>query len=302
MRRQLPPLNALKTFESAARHLSFLRAAEELSVTPGAVSRQVRALEEWLGIALFKRAHKQVSLTTEGRAYWDDVSPSLESIAAATARISERAQTRPLAIYCYPTFALRWLVPKWRGFYDLHPDIDVQLTTSLRAVDFARDDFDAAIMVGEGLSERSDLVAHKLVDVELIPICSPQLARGRHGLKKPSDLRRHTLLHNAPRPKDWGRWLDEAGVDGVDPSAGPIFDSLNLSIQAALSGVGVAIAIRALIADELAQGQLIQPFGPTRVSSRPFYLVYPRARGDDPRLQHFATWLASHPGPAVTVG
>jgi LysR family glycine cleavage system transcriptional activator len=293
MRYRLPPLNALRTFEVAGRHSSFIQAAEELSVTPGAVSRQVKSLEAWLGAALFRRAHKQVVLTRLGRAYLEAIGPPIETLARATERVVRKDNDRPLAIYCYPTFALRWLVPRWRRFYDAHPEIDVQLTTSLRPVDFTRDDYDAAIMVGDRLDERVDLIAHKLVDVELIPVCSPELAERSSGLQTPEDLARHTLLHNVPRPDDWPRWLETAGVDDVDSSAGPRFDSLNLSIQAAIAGVGVGIAIRALVEEELASGQLIQPFGPSRVSSRPFFLTYPGHRADDSRLNAFARWLSA---------
>lgn len=296
MARRLPPLNALRTFEAAARHVSFIHAAEELAVTPGAVSRQVKALEQWLGAPLFRRAHKQVSLTPLGRSYLEAVSEPLEALALATDRASRREATRPLAIYCYPTFALRWLVPRWGRFYDAHPEIDVQLTTSLQPVDFARDDYDAAIRVGDRLDAQPGLTALRLVEVELIPVCSPDLAAD---LKTPQDLAGATLLHNAPRPHDWRRWLAQAGLEtleGLDPDAGPRFDSLNLSIQAAIGGVGVGIAIRALVRDELAEGRLVQPFGPARISSRPFYLTYPSHRARDKRLSVFAEWLQREAG------
>lgn len=299
MARRLPPLNALRTFEVAARHVSFIHAAEELAVTPGAVSRQVKVLEQWLGAPLFRRAHKQVSLTPLGRSYLEAVGEPLEALAMATDRASRREATRPLAIYCYPTFALRWLVPRWARFYDAHPEIDVQLTTSLQPVDFARDDYDAAIRVGDRLDAQPGLAAIKLVDVELIPVCSPEIAES---LKRQSDLAGATLLHNAPRPQDWRRWLELAGIEGIDPDAGPRFDSLNLSIQAAIGGVGVGIAIRALVEEELSSGRLIQPFGPSRLSSRPFYLTYPSHRARDKRLAAFAEWLNAEASSAERSG
>jgi LysR family transcriptional regulator, glycine cleavage system transcriptional activator len=268
--------------------MSFLHAADELAVTPGAVSRQVKALEQWLGAPLFRRAHRQVSLTPLGRSYLEAIGEPLEALAMATDRASRREATRPLAIYCYPTFALRWLVPRWGRFYDAHPEIDVQLTTSLQPVDFARDDYDAAIRVGDRLDAQPGLAAIKLVDVELIPVCSPEIAEN---LNRQSSLTGATLLHNAPRPQDWRRWLELAGITGIDPDVGPRFDSLNLSIQAAIGGVGVGIAIRALVEEELASGRLIQPFGPSRLSSRPFYLTYPSHRARDKRLAAFAEWL-----------
>lgn len=291
MVRRLPPLNALRTFECAGRHVSFIHAADELNVTPGAVSRQIKALEEWLGAPLFRRGHKQVALTPLGRTYLDAVSAPLEAIAAATERARRDEAERPLSICTYPTFALRWLVPRWGRFYDLRPDIDVRLTTSLQPADFSRDDYDAVIHVGERLEARPGLEAVKLCDVHLFPVCSPSLLDGAAPLRAPADLARHTLLHSVPRPQDWHRWLRFAGVEGVDPDSGVTFDSLNLVIQAAIGGVGVAIGIEALIEDDLAAGRLVRPFGPVRRSGSPFYLVYPAHKARDRRLRAFADWL-----------
>ena len=160
-------------------------------------------------------------------------------------------------------------------------------------MDFWRDDYDAAIQVGDRLDADSRLTALKLVEVELLPVCAPALTHGRKALREPADLRRATLLHNAPRPHDWARWLQQAGVDGIDVGAGLHFDSLNLSIQAAIGGVGVGIAIRALVEEELASGQLVAPFPLRRRSSRPFFLTYPVSRGADARLLAFAQWIAA---------
>lgn len=215
-----PPLNALRTFECAGRHLSFVHAAEELNVTPGAVSRQVKVLEEWLGAPLFRRRHKQVLLTPLGRNYLQAVSEPLERIAMATQRARQLEAERPIAITCYPTFALRWLVPRWGQFYDRHPDIDVQLTTTLQPVDFSRGDVDAAILVGTGSESWPGLEAVKPMDVDLIPVCSPQLCAGPEALSQPGDLSRFTLLHGSPRRDDWQRWLLDADVDGVDWEGG----------------------------------------------------------------------------------
>ncbi len=289
MANRLPPLNALRSFECAGRHESFLHAAAELNVTPGAVSRQVKALEEWLGASLFHRRHKQVTLTPLGRSYLAAIGAPLAEIARASGRAQRRETGRALAICCYPTFALRWLVPRWAGFYDRHPEIDVQITTSLQPVDFARDDYDAAVLVGTGPEAWPGMRSLRLVEVDLLPVCSPALAGGPKPLRRPADLASHTLLHGAPRPDDWRRWLDFAGVDGIEPGASLTFDSLNLSLQAAIEGLGVAIAIRELVADDLAGGRLIQPFGPVRRSGRPFHLVHPPE--PDRRLAAFTDWL-----------
>ncbi len=288
-----PPLNALRTFACAGRHLSFVHAAEELNVTPGAVSRQVKALEEWLGAPLFRRRHKQVLLTPLGRNYLQAVSEPLERIASATERARQMDAERPIAISCYPTFALRWLVPRWGQFYDRHPDIDVQLTTTLQPVDFSRGDVDAAILVGEGPESWPGLEAVKLVDVDLLPVCSPRLCTGPDALRDPVDLSRFTLLHGTPRREDWQRWLRHAGISGIDADGGVTFDSLNLSIQAAVEGLGVAIAVDALVKDDLAAGRLVQPFGPVRRSGRPFFVVYPHDRLRNRRLRVFIEWLSA---------
>lgn len=291
MSAEYPPLNALRTFECAGRHLSFVHAADELNVTPGAVSRQVKVLEEWLGAPLFRRRHKQVLLTPLGRNYLQAVGEPLERIASATERARQQDAERPIAISCYPTFALRWLVPRWGGFYNQNPEIDVQLTTTLQPVDFSRGDVDAAILVGKGPESWPGLDAVKLLDVELLPVCSPTLCAGEGALQAPEDLSRFTLLHGSPRRDDWQRWLQFAGVQGVDAAAGVTFDSLNLSIQAAVEGLGVAIAVRALVSDDLATGRLVQPFGPARRSGHPFYIVYPPDRLRNRRLRAFIDWL-----------
>lgn len=293
MAERYPPLNALRTFECAGRHLSFVHAAAELNVTPGAVSRQVKALEEWFGAPLFQRRHKQVELTPLGRSYLQSVSEPLERIASATERALQRDAERPIAITCYPTFALRWLVPRWGRFYDQHPEIDVQLTTSLQPVDFSRGDVDAAILVGEGTQTWPGLDFVKLLEVSLFPVCSPALCQGENALRTAADLSRFTLLHGTPRRQDWRRWLDYAGVQNIDADGGVTFDSLNLSIQAAVEGLGVAIAVGDLVTDDLDAGRLVQPFGPARPSNRPFCLVYPPDRLRNRRLKAFRDWLVT---------
>ena len=283
MPKREPPLSSLRVFEAAARRLSFAQAADELAVTPGAVSRQIQGLERELGTELFRRGNRKVELTPAGRAYAEEVRAALDRISSATARVRGAARG-PLAICAYPTFAMRWLMPRWRQFHDRHPEIDVQLTTSLAPVEFNRDGFDAAVRMGEG--NWPGLGAIKLADVESFPVCSPQLFKGR----KP-DLARVRLIHSAPRPQDWPRWLAAAKVTGVDASQGPSFESLNLAFQAAIEGIGVAIGIGCLVADDLAQRRLVRPFKPVRRSRRGFWLVYPQARAGDPRLAAFLAWL-----------
>lgn len=286
----LPPMNAVKAFVAAAEELSFSRAGEILHVTPGAISRQVQVLEQWLGTALFVRRTRQVELTPVGQSFFEAARPALQQIAAAGRRARARRLQRPISIVSYPTFALRWLVPRWGRFYDRHPQIDVQLTTSLAPVDFERDSVDAAIRVGPAASAWPGCEALALAEVELTPVASPSLL-SRQPLDSPDDLARHTLLHGAPRPDDWPRWLQAAGVRGIDASGGVTFDTLNLVIQAAIGGVGVAIGIGCLVAEDLAAGRLVAPLALKRRSTRHFHLVWPKENADDPRLKAFADWL-----------
>lgn len=284
---RIPSTKALQAFEASARYLSFLQAAEELSVTPGAVSRQIQALETLLGRRLFLRHHKRVALTRTGRDYLAEIQGPLAQIGAATARLRD-ADGAALSICAYPSFAIRWFIPRWTRFYDRHPNVDVRLTTSLAPVDFARDDYDMAIRVLADDEVPPGLCAHRVVDVETMPVCAPDLAAR---LTTPADLVRVALLHADPRPDDWPRWLAMAGVDGIDATKGQRFESVNLATQAAAEGLGVAIGLKALIRDDLAQGRLVRPFGPVRRSRRSMQLVYPEARAGDAKLAAFRDWL-----------
>lgn len=287
---RIPSTAMLTAFEVAAREESFSRAAEALSLTPGAVSRQILALEELLHVRLFNRSHKRVALTEAGRAYFADIREPLAEIAAATARISVRRPSDAVAIVAYPTFAVRWLIPRWGRFHDAHPDIDLQLKTSLNPVDFTKDAYDMAIRVAEDGESGPGLAAEKLIDVELVPVAAPEVARR---FERPEDLSRATLLHGDPRPADWRRWLAHAGCGGIDAERGLRFESLNLTYQAAIEGLGVAIGIRALIRDELRAGRLVPLFDLVRRSRRPIRLVYPEWKVANPEFATVRAWLLS---------
>lgn len=296
MARRLPPLSSLPVFEAAARRMSFLHAADELGVTPGAVSRQIQNLESHLGTPLFRRANRAVELTTAGHAYMQEIQSALEKISTATEKARTPGRRRPLAICAYPSFAIRWLIPRWRSFHDQHPEIDIQLTTSLDSVDFSRDPFDAAVMVGNGRWQGlgPGLASVKLCPITVFPICSPARLKGRVPLKHPRDLAHHQLIHATSRPEDWPRWLEEAGAKGVDSTRGITFENQTIAFQAALDDIGVAMGIEALVADELAQGRLVQPFKHVRQTRNSFYLVYPKAQASNPQLAAFLDWLAQN--------
>lgn len=284
----LPSSSSLKAFEAAGRHLSFLRAAEELNVTAGAVSRQIQSLEDFLGRRLFVRYNRRVELTPLGREFLAEIQAPLRQIADAAARVYEDRFGPSLSILAYPTFAIRWLMPRWGALHDHHPQIDIRLTTSLNPVDFERSEYDMAIQVLREGEQRAGVVADKLVDVVTFPVCAPELEAS---LREPEDLGRQTLLHSQPRPDDWPQWLRVAGFTGVDARKGLRFESSNLAYHAAIEGLGVAIGLEALIREDLEQGRLARPFEAERRSGHPIQLVYPLAKAENPDLVAVRDWL-----------
>src|SRR5262245_28308899 len=290
---RLPPLNAVRAFEATARRLSVTAAAKELHVTPGAVSRQVRALEDFLGIALFERGHREISLTRRGAEYYEVVGKCFELLRGGTGRAKKAAQKRQLRIRAYTTFAMRWLIPRLSGFHAAHPNIEVLLTASLDPVDFSRDDLDGAIRLGDG--NWAGVKAHRLVPNILAPVCSPRLMKSGPPLKRPADLARHTLLHSIARPDDWQYWLEANGVDDIDPHAGLTYESSALAYQAANEGQGLAIAQRFLVDDDLRSKRLVMPFRKTvDMGAFTYYLVTPGTEADpkeSPQMAEFREWL-----------
>lgn len=286
--KHLPSTTALRAFEAASRHLSFQDAAAELNVTPGAVSRQIQGLEAALGVALFRRRHKRVELTPLGRHFAAEIRPPLQRLADVTARIHGEAASNAISICAYPSFAIRWFIPRWGRFHDDHPHLDLRLTTSLNPGDFESGEYHMAIQVLPEGAARPGLRVRKLMDLTTFPVCAPALAQG---LKAPADLAGQTLLHNNPRPRDWERWAEAAGVPDLDTSRGLHFESVNLAYQAAIEGLGVAIGVDKLVATDLTAARLVRPFDGARRSGHPFALVYPEARAEDPNLMALVDWL-----------
>lgn len=287
--RRLPPLNTLRAFESAARHGSFLRAARELHVTPSAVSHQIRALEKFLGVALFRRDGRQVLLTREGETYLHSVREGLTLIAAATGRIANSRPGGVLTLSVAPSFANPWLAPRLADFQLRHPELEVRLSSTMDVVDFKKSDVDAAVRHGAG--RWPGLATHRLFAEELIPVASPKLRVGRKSLKKPTDLRATTLLHVMNRLGEWRVWLTAAGVTHIDAEAGPKFHTTPLALESAIAGRGVAIADRRLVSDYLRSGKLVAPFDLVLPRVYAYYLVYPEARANDPNIAVFREWL-----------
>jgi LysR family transcriptional regulator, glycine cleavage system transcriptional activator len=287
MRRRLPPLNALPSFEAAARHLSFSRAAEELGVTHGAVSRAVRNLEDHLGAQLMVRATRSVRLTPIGASYAAEVRDVLEHLAMATSAAT--GQTSGMVnVSTVDSFAARWLMPRLFRFRRCHGDIDVRVSTSERLADFVSDGIDIAIRCGGG--QYPGLAAELLMKEDHFPVCSPNLLKGRHPLRTPADLARYTLLHDV-FTVDWAIWLHSAGIDNVDPHRGPTFLSSDHAIQAAVRGEGVVLGRSALVADDLAAGRLMRPFELSLPASFAYYVVYLERALRRPGVKAFRDWL-----------
>ena len=288
MARRLPPLNALSSFESAARHLSFSKAADELHVTHGAVSRAVRHLEDYLGVQLFTRATRSISLTSAGANYAAQVRDILDQLAAATATTKGENSTGILSISTLDSFASRWLVPRLFGFRRLHGDIDVRLSTSERLADFVADGIDIAIRYGRG--QYPGLEAELLMQEDLFPVCSPALLAGSHPLRTPADLKYQTLIHDDFHI-DWSMWLRAAGITGIDAHRGPRLTSSGQALQAAALGEGVVLGRSGLVGDDLAAGRLVRPFEFKMPAGLAYYLVYPPRAIQRKKVKAFRDWL-----------
>lgn len=283
----LPPLHALRAFEAAGRLLSIRKAAGELHVTPAAVSKQVRSLESHLGCALFKRSHQRIGFTTAGAKYHERISKGLEEIRRASRALQHHGQSSVLNIRSYTTFSMYWLIPRLSTFHAQHPEINIEITTSLKWIDFDREDVDAAIRLGDG--KWPGLAAYRLISNVLAPACSPDLAAR---LRTPEDLQAMTLLHTVARPDDWKYWLDRYCADDIVPLGDRLYESSVLAYQAAVQGQGVVMAQLGLIQHDLTNGSLVLPFEQQLDRGEyTYYLVVPEDREIIPQLDMFLQWL-----------
>ncbi len=294
MRRSNLPLNGLRAFEAAARHLSFTRAADEMNVTQAAVSHQVKGLERRLGVTLFRRLPRALLLTDEGQSLLPELRAAFNRIAQALERVSAQEGNATLTVSLLTTFALAWLVPRLRRFQAAHPEIEVRLMTTPRLIDFAREDVDVAIRYGDG-QWAGGLTVVKLFDDSLTPLCG---RAHREKLRSLSDLQRATLLHSGDG--EWSIWLSAAGVAGVNATKGPLFDSTKMAVQAAIDGLGVAIGAPQLFADDIAAGRLFQPFPLAVRNDKAHWLVYPEASAERLKVKAFRRWITEEVGLADT--
>jgi LysR family transcriptional regulator, glycine cleavage system transcriptional activator len=302
--RRLPPLNALRSYETAARHRSFTKAAEELGVTPAAVSHQVRLLEDHIGVALFQRVNRQLMLTEAGEACLPGIRSAFAGLAAAVDTISTAGRSGVLTVSVAPSFASKWLLPRLDAFQAAHPDIDVRVFASMQLVDFASGEADLAIRYGAG--RYPGLVSEWFLSEAVIPVCSPKLLEGANPLRGPADIRHHALLHDDSPDKDqscpsWEMWLKAAGVvDGIDATRGPRFNQSSLVLEAAALGRGIALAKSAIAAADLAEGRVVKPFELSSPVDFAYYIVYPESKTLMPKVELFIQWLRQQvAAPAV---
>jgi len=293
---RLPPLNSLRVFEAAARFESFNHAAEELHVTASAISHQIKTLERFLGADLFRRRSRSVSLTEIGRMYLPPIREALDQIGIATEQVLQRSGRSVLTVSTAPAFAVGWLVPRLAEFQLAHPDLDVRLDASLEFTDFERSDVDVSIRY-TAQKEFPTLRAYRLLEEELVAVCSPEFAR-RHRIRRPEDLRGLPLLHALPHMGQWRSWLAAAGVEGIDSEAGQKFAHDAISVEAAASGLGVAIANRPLVERQLREGRVVAPFELSFCSEYAYYLVYPPEYEQQPKVRAFRDWVLGIAGTA----
>jgi LysR family glycine cleavage system transcriptional activator len=291
-RRVLPPLNALRAFEAAARLGSFKDAAAELSVTHGAISRHIRLLEDWMGPpALFRRLNRRVVLTPTGVALRDETGPALDRLSAAAERHQARGGKPPPAILrvnALATFTLRWLLPRLARFREIHPEIEVRLSTSNEPLEALSEPYD--VIIRGGPDTFYGFTGHPFLTERRLPVCSPALL-ARLPLNEVADLRLHTLIHASTLPRVWPDWLAAARVQDLTAAASLTLDHFYLTLQAALDGLGVAMGPTALVADDLATGRLVAPFPKITLPTRDYHAYLPDARTGDLSAIAFCKWL-----------
>jgi LysR family glycine cleavage system transcriptional activator len=288
MMRKLPPLNAVRAFEVAARHVSFTKAATELNVTHGAVSRQVALLEEWLGTPLFHRSSSQLALTEAGRDYLPEVSAVFDRLAVASTYMMQQASPTALRVNAPPTFVMRWLIPRISVFQRQHPNVEIRLTTSLAPVNFQENMYDVAIRGSQAPLKDCDSLP--FMGEIIAPVCHSDL-RETLPLAKPQDLQAHALVAYATEPYGWAEWLETAGVPGLRPAATLNFEQMYFALQAASEGLGIALVPLFLVIDDIVAGRLCTPFGPLAVKRRTYYANYARQSKSNPVIDSFCEWL-----------
>ena len=296
MRKSLQPLSSLRSFEAVARQLSFSRAADELNVTPGAVSQQIRTFEERLGVRLFDRTKRSVSLTQAAARMLPDVQAGLDLLSRACSNQALPVGERTLTISVAPSFAFKWLLPRLPSFHDQHPDIELRISATVELADFRRDGIDLAIRLGHG--RYAGLQAEPLFSEALTPLCSPKILKGKGRLKTPEDLRKHRIIHDTSIPGQgehsaWDKWLALAGAKHFSARRGVRFTLAELAMQAAIDGAGIVLGRLVLAEGDIAAGRLVRPFKIALPLDVSYFLVRSEDAAPRPKLLHFRSWLFS---------
>lgn len=295
---RLPPLNALRCFEAAARHLSVKNAAAELCVTPGAVSQMLKTLEGHLGVRLFHRVNRGIYLTEVGQGYLPPVRNAFRQIADASRRVAVAAESSLLTVSVTPFFASAWLVPRLKSFQDAHPDIDLQVVTSNALADFGRDGVDVAVR--HGLGRYPGLSSEKVVAVEMVPVATPGLVAEIGRPAGAEGLTRWPLVHDTDR-RGWQLWFEAQGISDVGPPRGPSFDDSSLLMKAVETGQGAGLLPAAMVAPHIAEGRLVRLADVVMLDSFAYYLVCPEASQARPKIAAFSAWIldAAGLGPPI---
>lgn len=296
MNQDLPPLNALRAFEAAARHLSVKGAAAELHVTPGAVSQLLKALEGRLGVALFRRVNRGILLTEAGRDYLPPVRNAFRQIADATRRLTAAVDSGILTVSVTPFFASAWLVPRLADFQAAHPEIDLQLVTSNALAEFGRDGVDVAVR--HGLGRYPGLRSERVLAVEIVPVAAPALVARLGRPTDPAALARWPLIHDAER-KGWPLWFQAQGIAEFGPPRGPAFDESGLLLQAVLAGQGAGLLPAAMVAPEIGSGRLVRLAEIALLQDFAYYLVYPESSHGRPKIAAFRRWILEAAGSGI---
>ncbi|BCW87683.1 Glycine cleavage system transcriptional activator [Alphaproteobacteria bacterium SO-S41] len=299
---RLPPFHALRAFEAAGRHLSFARAADELGVSPAAVSQHIQQMEEFAGQPLFRRLGRRVELTDAGQAALAHVAAAMASLGDAARIMRLPLRGHRVSVSVAPSFAIKWLVPRLERFKELHPDVEIWVSADMGLVDFAVADVDVAIRYGAG--GYANAQAQMLLSESVVPICSPMLIEGENGLKKPEDISRFALLHDDSPDRDpscptWPMWLMARGLDAEHARKGLRLNQSSLVVEAAMAGKGIGLAKRQLAAADIAAGRLVTPFSDSDTPINfAYWLVWRRGRSLSPGLQAFMNWIRDEAGQA----
>ncbi|MFQ5773682.1 MAG: transcriptional regulator GcvA [Kiloniellaceae bacterium] len=291
MRRRLPPLNWLRAFEAAARHMSFTGAAKELNVTQAAVSQQVKQLEDWLGTPLFSRLPRRLALTDAGLAYLPTLRYAFDHLAAGTEDLFGTGRGGPVSVRVTSSLTYMWLVPRLGWFFQAHPEISLRLTTTMEGLEFGQEGVDIEIRYGGG--DWPGVRAERLFWEKLFPVCAPALLDGPAPLETPQDLARHTIIHVIGEPENWQMWLQAAGASGLASRHSVQFDLHMMATHAAIAGIGVALGLSPMVDDALADGRLVAPFD-VRIPARDAHFVVTREEAiGRSEAQAFKTWLVA---------